>query len=261
MLPHRSTSAAALQTRYAIRAATFSTRAPRPVASILFLFSLRFLCALCVSALKTKPLWFRLYQVRERLDRPKMRPIHSLTLLCLIGLLGGCSQTKPTAQAEPKKEPEPSYFKVDPSTAGRSDRGRSIHRQEARPQDHRYEWRPGLRGVSPREGSGRIGRCQSEWHARQRVRLYQERLGREDIRGARDAGQARPAWLLVSASRSGNSDRSTAGDHEFRPGDTQCSPARPAQSRVEPQPGTWRGPARAKVPQTRGDDSGQVQHP
>src|SRR3954469_3548607 len=42
-----------------------------------------------------------------------------LALLCLLGLLAACSQTKPTAQTEPKKEPEPSYFKVDPSTAGK----------------------------------------------------------------------------------------------------------------------------------------------
>ncbi len=49
----------------------------------------------------------------------KTKPVCSLTLLCLLGLLAGCSQTKPTAQTEPKKEPEPSYFKVDPSTAGK----------------------------------------------------------------------------------------------------------------------------------------------
>jgi plastocyanin len=48
-----------------------------------------------------------------------MTPIHNLTLVCLIGLLAGCTQTKPVEQTESKKEAAPSYFKVDPATAGR----------------------------------------------------------------------------------------------------------------------------------------------
>ncbi len=36
------------------------SHAPRPVPSTLFLSSLRFLCVLRASALKTKPVWFRL---------------------------------------------------------------------------------------------------------------------------------------------------------------------------------------------------------
>ncbi len=49
-----------------------------------------------------------------------MRTIHSLTFLCgIMGLLGGCAQTKPVEHAEAKKESAPAYFKVDPATAGR----------------------------------------------------------------------------------------------------------------------------------------------
>ena len=166
-------------------------------------------------------------QTRDaQLDRPKMRPVHSLTLLCIIGLLGACSQTKPIAHTESKKEPEPSYLQGGSLNGRALERGRSLHRKEAPPQDHRYERRPGMRRVSPWEGGGRIRRCQPQRHARQRVRLYQERVGRENIRGARDTGQTRSAWVLVSAARSRDSDRPTAGDHEFRSGDAQCPPAR-----------------------------------
>ena len=94
-----------------------------------------------------------------------------------------------------------------PLNSRKADRGRPIHRKEAPSQNHRHERRPGMRGVSPRQGSGRIGRSQSERHARQCVRLHQKWPGREDIRDARDARQARPAWLLVSAPGPGNSDR------------------------------------------------------
>jgi plastocyanin len=49
-----------------------------------------------------------------------MRRIHSLTLFCGIGILAGCSATTTKdSPAKSKKEPAPSYFKVDPSTAGR----------------------------------------------------------------------------------------------------------------------------------------------
>ncbi len=289
MLPHRPTSAAAPQTLDANPAATLSQpcfgfsllflsvlraqsapSSPRPRSSTESktpcppMFSPRRSPRLRVSAsnspsrvsitLPPRPSWHTTL-------RPKMRTVYSLTLLSLLCLLAGCSQTKPVAQAEPKKEPEPSYFKVDPATAGQLTGAARFTGKEAPSQDHRYEWRPGMRGVSPRQGAGRIGRSQSEWHARQRLRLYQKRPGREDIRDARNARQARSAWLLVSAPRSRNPDRSTAGDHEFRPGDAQRSPARPAQSRVEPQPGTGRGAPRAKIPQTRSDDPGQMQHP
>ncbi len=44
-----------------------------------------------------------------------MRRIHLLNL-CAIALLAGCSGTAPKEQAT--KEPPPSYFKVDPGTAG-----------------------------------------------------------------------------------------------------------------------------------------------
>jgi hypothetical protein len=37
----------------------------------LFLFSLRFLCALCVSALKTKPVWFRRCRLGKRGQQPQ----------------------------------------------------------------------------------------------------------------------------------------------------------------------------------------------
>jgi plastocyanin len=49
---------------------------------------------------------------------PKMKRIHFLTLLCGIGALAGCSPTRPVEQTESQKKPEPSYFKVDPSSAG-----------------------------------------------------------------------------------------------------------------------------------------------
>ena len=54
----------------------------------------------------------------SQLDHPKMKRIHSLTLLCGIAALAGCSRTKPVEQAEPPKKPEPAYFKVDSATAG-----------------------------------------------------------------------------------------------------------------------------------------------
>jgi hypothetical protein len=45
-----------------------------------------------------------------------MTRIHRAALWCGIGILAGCSGKEP--QTESKKEPVPSYFKVDPATAG-----------------------------------------------------------------------------------------------------------------------------------------------
>jgi plastocyanin len=48
-----------------------------------------------------------------------VRGIHFSAIICAIGMLAGCSGTgtkEPTPQS--KKEPAPSYFKVDPGTAG-----------------------------------------------------------------------------------------------------------------------------------------------
>ena len=48
-----------------------------------------------------------------------MRRICFPVLLCGFGILAGCSGTRTKEpQAESKKEPAPSYFKVDPATAG-----------------------------------------------------------------------------------------------------------------------------------------------
>ena len=46
-----------------------------------------------------------------------MRRINRASLVCGIGILVGCHGTK-ELQPESKKEPAPSYFKVDPATAG-----------------------------------------------------------------------------------------------------------------------------------------------
>ena len=48
-----------------------------------------------------------------------MSRLHFPALVCAIGILAGCSGTRtkePTPES--KKEPVPSYFKVDPGTAG-----------------------------------------------------------------------------------------------------------------------------------------------
>jgi plastocyanin len=45
-----------------------------------------------------------------------MRPIHLLNI-CALALLAGCSGTGPKEEAK-KEPPPPSYFKVDPATAG-----------------------------------------------------------------------------------------------------------------------------------------------
>lgn len=47
-----------------------------------------------------------------------MRRIHFLALFGGIAVLAGCSHIQPVNQNASKKDPEPSYFKVDPSTAG-----------------------------------------------------------------------------------------------------------------------------------------------
>jgi hypothetical protein len=48
-----------------------------------------------------------------------MRQVHCLSLLCGIGILACCSGTGgKEPRTEAKKEPAPSFFKVDPATAG-----------------------------------------------------------------------------------------------------------------------------------------------
>jgi plastocyanin len=48
-----------------------------------------------------------------------LRNPSAAALLCIISMLAGCSGTSTKeAQPEAKKEPAPSYFKVDPATAG-----------------------------------------------------------------------------------------------------------------------------------------------
>ena len=48
-----------------------------------------------------------------------MRPIYLFILCCAAALLAGCSgKTKTELTDTPKSEPAPSYFKVDPATAG-----------------------------------------------------------------------------------------------------------------------------------------------
>jgi plastocyanin len=50
----------------------------------------------------------------------QMRQTHFSTLFCIIAILSGCSETgtKGPQAVSNKEEPSPSYFKVDPGTAG-----------------------------------------------------------------------------------------------------------------------------------------------
>ena len=75
-----------------------------------------------------------------------MSPIHSLTFLCgIMGLLGGCAQTKPVEHAEAKKESAPAYFKVDPqrqaSERGNSLTGKKPARKTIDMSETRHAWR------------------------------------------------------------------------------------------------------------------------
>ena len=170
-----------------------------------------------------------------------MRPVHSLTLLSLLCLLAGCSQTKPVAQAEPKKEPEPSYFKVDPATAGQLTGAA------------RFTGKKPPRKTIDMSGDPA---CVESHHGKAldesvvvnpngtlaNVFVYIK----SGLEGKTFETPATPVKLdqhgcwfqpRVLGIQTGQPLR----DHQFRPGDAQRPPARPAQSRVEPQSGTGRG--------------------
>src|SRR6516162_2705216 len=162
-----------------------------------------------------------------------------LSALVVSGWYGGfpCGLFEDPQRFSPKDgkgRPRGLVFQSGPGHGRNHYRLHSIRWKQTSAEGHRYERRSGMRGGPSCEGVRRIAAGQPERRVGQRIRVHQERPGGQIVRNAIDAGDARPARLLVHAKSSWTANQPATANLELRSGNAQRSPYGEIESRMEP---------------------------